>query len=82
MADKSKQQAVPAINEESNYGESQSEEEEEAEESKMPTQCFQHVQQNKKLAKKKANKAKAKAALMHKAKNDFSGCISDGLEVK
>ncbi|KAG6870568.1 hypothetical protein C0992_012995, partial [Termitomyces sp. T32_za158] len=35
-----------------------------------------------KLAKKKANRAKAAAALAHRAQNDFSGRIPDGLGVK
>ncbi|KAG6871461.1 hypothetical protein C0995_004382 [Termitomyces sp. Mi166 len=45
-------------------------------------QRFQHVQYNKKLAAKKVSKAKAEAALQHRAINDFSGCIPDGLRVK
>ncbi|KAG6876105.1 hypothetical protein C0993_005504 [Termitomyces sp. T159_Od127] len=58
-------EALP-INNNSNYGELQSEEEEEEEEEgKMPAQRFQHIQQNKKIAKKKANKAKAAATLAH-----------------
>ncbi|KAG6858045.1 hypothetical protein C0995_003108 [Termitomyces sp. Mi166 len=40
------------------------------------------MQYNKKLAAKKASKAKAEAALQHRAINDFSGCIPDGLGVK
>ncbi|KAG6870362.1 hypothetical protein C0995_013526, partial [Termitomyces sp. Mi166 len=40
------------------------------------------LQYNKKLATKKANKAKAEAALQHRAINDFSGHIPDGLGVK
>ncbi|KAG6875571.1 hypothetical protein C0992_003263 [Termitomyces sp. T32_za158] len=60
----------------------QSEEEEEAEEGELAAQRFQRVQHNKKLAKKKANKAKAAAALAHRVQNDFSGCIPDGLGVK
>ncbi|KAG6884203.1 hypothetical protein C0993_000439 [Termitomyces sp. T159_Od127] len=47
------------------YGELQSEEEEEEEEGKTPAQHFQCIQQNKKIAKKKANQAKAAAALVH-----------------
>ncbi|KAG6870872.1 hypothetical protein C0995_009980 [Termitomyces sp. Mi166 len=45
-------------------------------------QRFQHVQYNKKLAAKKASKGKAEAALQHRAINDFSGCIPNGLGVK
>ncbi|KAG6874781.1 hypothetical protein C0992_006579 [Termitomyces sp. T32_za158] len=60
----------------------QSEEEEEAKEGELAAQRFQHVQRNKKLAKKKANRAKAAAALAHRAQNDFSGRIPDGLGVK
>ncbi|KAG6874981.1 hypothetical protein C0992_005695, partial [Termitomyces sp. T32_za158] len=61
VADKCKQHVVPSIDDNSNYGESLSEEEEE--EGKAPAQCFQCVQQNKKLAEKKANKANNAAAL-------------------
>ncbi|KAG6873812.1 hypothetical protein C0992_008408, partial [Termitomyces sp. T32_za158] len=81
-AGKGKQRAVPAIKDDSDYGQLQSEEEEEAEEGELAAQRFQHVQRNKKLAKKKANRAKAAAALAHRAQNDFSGCIPDGLGVK
>ncbi|KAG6880883.1 hypothetical protein C0995_003990 [Termitomyces sp. Mi166 len=45
-------------------------------------QRFQRVQYNKKLAAKKASKAKAEAALQHRAINNFSGHIPDGLGVK
>ncbi|KAG6870895.1 hypothetical protein C0995_009801 [Termitomyces sp. Mi166 len=45
-------------------------------------QRFQHMQYNKKLAAKKARKAKAEAALQHRAINDFSGHIFNGLGVK
>ncbi|KAG6882759.1 hypothetical protein C0992_010736 [Termitomyces sp. T32_za158] len=79
---KGKQQAVPAIDDDSDYGQSQSKEEEEAKEGESAAQRFQHVQRNKKLAKKKANRAKAAAALVHRAQNDFSGHIPDGLGVK
>ncbi|KAG6878364.1 hypothetical protein C0992_008220 [Termitomyces sp. T32_za158] len=79
--DKGKQRAVPAIENDSNYGQSQSEEEE-AKEGESAAQHFQHVQHNKKLAKKKANRAKAAAAIAHRAHNDFSGHIPDGLGVK
>ncbi|KAG6858449.1 hypothetical protein C0995_016515, partial [Termitomyces sp. Mi166 len=40
------------------------------------------MQYNKKLTAKKVSKAKAEAALQHRAINDFSGCIPDGLGVK
>ncbi|KAG6897229.1 hypothetical protein C0992_003333 [Termitomyces sp. T32_za158] len=80
-ADKGKQRAVPAIEDDSNYGQSQSKEEE-AKEGKLAAQRFQHVQRNKKLTKKKVNRAKAAAAIVHKAPNNFSGCIPDGLGVK
>ncbi|KAG6876921.1 hypothetical protein C0993_012067 [Termitomyces sp. T159_Od127] len=56
---------APPIDEKSNYGESQSEREEEEEEGKTPTQHSQRIQQNKKITKKKTNKAKAAAALAH-----------------
>ncbi|KAG6886546.1 hypothetical protein C0992_003486 [Termitomyces sp. T32_za158] len=82
VVDKGKQRAVPAIEDDSDYGQLQSEEEEEAEEGELPAQHFQRVQRNKKLAKKKANKAKAAAAIVHRAQNDFSGRIPDGLGVK
>ncbi|KAG6877591.1 hypothetical protein C0993_005809 [Termitomyces sp. T159_Od127] len=64
-AKKGKHCKAPPINDNSNYGELQSEEEEEEEEGKMPAQRFQCVQQNKEIAKKKANKAKAAAASAH-----------------
>ncbi|KAG6882987.1 hypothetical protein C0992_010053, partial [Termitomyces sp. T32_za158] len=80
--DKGKQQAMPSIDDDSDYGQSQSKEEEEAKEGELAAQRFQRMQRNKKLAKKKANKAKAAAALVHRAQNDFSGRIPDGLGVK
>ncbi|KAG6870252.1 hypothetical protein C0992_000606, partial [Termitomyces sp. T32_za158] len=52
-AGKGKQRAVPAIEDDSDYEQSQSKEEEEAEEGESAAQRFQHVQRNKKLAKKK-----------------------------
>ncbi|KAG6884421.1 hypothetical protein C0992_006352, partial [Termitomyces sp. T32_za158] len=73
---------VPTKEDNSDYGQSSSEAEEEEEEGKTPAQHFQRVQRNKKLAKKKANRAQAAAALAHRAQNDFSGCIPDGLGVK
>ncbi|KAG6882112.1 hypothetical protein C0995_015786, partial [Termitomyces sp. Mi166 len=54
----------------------------ESKEGESVAQRFQHVQYNKKLAAKKASKAKAEAALQHRAINDFSRHISNGLEVK
>ncbi|KAG6893909.1 hypothetical protein C0992_008226, partial [Termitomyces sp. T32_za158] len=65
-----------------NYGQSFLEAEEEEEEGKTPAQHFQRVQQNKKLIKKKANRAQAAAALAHKAQNNFSGRIPNGLGVE
>ncbi|KAG6858172.1 hypothetical protein C0995_002952, partial [Termitomyces sp. Mi166 len=81
-ASKSKGKIVPTLSDESDYSESSSEHERESEEGKSAAQHFQHVQYNKKLAAKKANKAKAEAALQHRAINDFSGRIPDGLGVK
>ncbi|KAG6893809.1 hypothetical protein C0992_008553, partial [Termitomyces sp. T32_za158] len=80
--DKGKQWAVPAIENDSDYGQLQSKEEEEAKEGESAAQRFQHVQRNKKLTKTKANRAKAAAAIVHRAQNDFSGRIPDGLGVK
>ncbi|KAG6859487.1 hypothetical protein C0995_008015 [Termitomyces sp. Mi166 len=79
---KSKEKVVPMLSDESDYGESSSEHEQESEEGESVAQHFQHMQYNKKLAAKKANKAKAEAALQHRAINDFSGHIPDGLGVK
>ncbi|KAG6893694.1 hypothetical protein C0992_008989 [Termitomyces sp. T32_za158] len=59
---KGKQQVIPTEEDDNNYGQSSSEMEEEEEEGETPAQRFQHVQQNKKLAKKKANRAQAAAA--------------------
>ncbi|KAG6894415.1 hypothetical protein C0992_006223 [Termitomyces sp. T32_za158] len=81
-ASKGKQRVVPTEEDASNYGQSSSEAEEEEEEGEMPAQRFQRVQRNKKLAKKKANRAQAAAALTHRAQNEFSGRIPDGLGVK
>ncbi|KAG6882140.1 hypothetical protein C0995_015719, partial [Termitomyces sp. Mi166 len=53
-----------------------------SEEGESAAQRFQHVQYNKKLAAKKANKAKTEAALQHRAINDFSGHIPNELGVK
>ncbi|KAG6858725.1 hypothetical protein C0993_005156, partial [Termitomyces sp. T159_Od127] len=60
---KGKTKAVPMEEDASDYGQSSEEEEEEEEEGETPAQCFQRVQQNKKLAKNKANRAEAAAAL-------------------
>ncbi|KAG6883241.1 hypothetical protein C0995_012576, partial [Termitomyces sp. Mi166 len=73
---------VLMLSDKSDYGESLSEHEQELEEGESAAQHFQHVQYNKKLAAKKANKAKAEAALQHRAINDFSGRIPNGLGVK
>ncbi|KAG6870407.1 hypothetical protein C0995_013202, partial [Termitomyces sp. Mi166 len=81
-ASKSKGKIVPTLSDESDCGESLSEHERESEEGESAAQHFQHVQYNKKLTAKKANKAKAEAALQHRAINDFSGRIPDGLGVK
>ncbi|KAG6857943.1 hypothetical protein C0995_003981, partial [Termitomyces sp. Mi166 len=81
-ASKGKRKVVLTLSDESNYGESSSEHEWESEEGESAAQRFQRVQYNKRLAAKKVNKAKAEAALQHRAINDFSGCISDGLGVK
>ncbi|KAG6858390.1 hypothetical protein C0995_000354, partial [Termitomyces sp. Mi166 len=77
-----KEKIVPMLSNKSDYGELLSEHERESEEGESAAQRFQHVQYNKKLAAKKANKAKAEAALQHRAINDFSGCIPNGLGVK
>ncbi|KAG6859017.1 hypothetical protein C0995_012210 [Termitomyces sp. Mi166 len=81
-ASKGKGKIVLTLSDESDYGESSSEHEQETEEGESVAQCFQHVQYNKKLAAKKASKAKAEAALQHRAINNFSGRIPDGLGVK
>ncbi|KAG6859161.1 hypothetical protein C0995_011059 [Termitomyces sp. Mi166 len=81
-ASKGKGKVVPMLSDESNYGELLSEHKWESEEGESAAQCFQHMQYNKKLAAKKANKAKAEAALQHRAINDFSGRIPNRLGVK
>ncbi|KAG6870698.1 hypothetical protein C0995_011320 [Termitomyces sp. Mi166 len=81
-ASKGKGKIVPMLSDESNYGESSSEHEQKSEEGESAAQRFQCVQYNKKLTAKKANKAKAEAALQHRAINDFSGRIPNGLGVK
>ncbi|KAG6858855.1 hypothetical protein C0995_013439, partial [Termitomyces sp. Mi166 len=79
---KGKGKIVLTLSDESDYGESLSEHEQESEEGESAAQHFQRMQYNKKLAAKKANKAKAEAALQHRAINDFSGRIPDRLGVK
>ncbi|KAG6868964.1 hypothetical protein C0995_004306, partial [Termitomyces sp. Mi166 len=81
-ASKGKGKVVPMLSDKSNYGESLSEHEQESEEGESVAQRFQCVQYNKKLAAKKARKAKAEAALQHRAINDFSGHIPNRLGVK
>ncbi|KAG6896836.1 hypothetical protein C0995_011000 [Termitomyces sp. Mi166 len=81
-ASKGKRKVVPTLSDESDYGESLSVHEQKSEEGESVAQRFQHVQYNKKLTAKKASQAKAEAALQHRAINDFSGCIPDGLGVK
>ncbi|KAG6895096.1 hypothetical protein C0993_010165 [Termitomyces sp. T159_Od127] len=78
-ASKGKTKAIPMEEDASDYGQSSKEEEEEEEEGETPAQRFQHVQRNKKLAKKKANRAEAAAALARRVQNDFSGRIPNGL---
>ncbi|KAG6885620.1 hypothetical protein C0995_009198 [Termitomyces sp. Mi166 len=79
---KDKGKIVPTLSDESDYDELLSKHEQESEEGESVAQRFQRVQYNKKLAAKKVSKAKAEAALQHRAINDFSGCIPDGLGVK
>ncbi|KAG6882293.1 hypothetical protein C0995_015068 [Termitomyces sp. Mi166 len=79
---KGKGKVVAMVNNESNYGQSLSEDEQESEEGESAAQRFQCMQQNKRLASKKANVAKARDAQQHRAINDFSECIPDGLGVK
>ncbi|KAG6894019.1 hypothetical protein C0995_015300, partial [Termitomyces sp. Mi166 len=79
---KGKGKIVLMLSDESDYGESLSEHEQESEKGESAAQRFQRVQYNKKLAAKKANKAKAEAALQHRVINDFSGHIPDRLGVK
>ncbi|KAG6859302.1 hypothetical protein C0995_009831 [Termitomyces sp. Mi166 len=79
---KGKGKVVLTLSDKSDYGESLFEHKWESEEGESVAQRFQHVQYNKKLTAKKARKAKAEAALQHRAINDFSGRIPDGLGVK
>ncbi|KAG6859255.1 hypothetical protein C0995_010279 [Termitomyces sp. Mi166 len=81
-ASKGKEKIVPTLSDKSDYGELSSEHEQESEEGESVAQHFQRVQYNKKLTAKKASKAKAEAALQHRAINDFSGRIPDRLGVK
>ncbi|KAG6871807.1 hypothetical protein C0995_016338 [Termitomyces sp. Mi166 len=79
---KGKAKVVATVNNESDYGQSSSEEEQELEERESAAQRFQHVQRNKKLTLKKANAAKARDAQQHRAINDFSRHIPNRLGVK
>ncbi|KAG6891818.1 hypothetical protein C0995_007546, partial [Termitomyces sp. Mi166 len=81
-ASKGKGKVVPTLSDESDYDKSSSMHEQELEEGESVAQRFQHMQYNKKLAAKKARKAKAEAALQHRAINDFSGRIPNELGVK
>ncbi|KAG6858329.1 hypothetical protein C0995_000744, partial [Termitomyces sp. Mi166 len=79
---KGKEKVVLTLSDKSDYGESLSMHKQDSEEGESVAQRFQRVQYNKKLTAKKVRKAKAEAALQHRAINDFSGRIPDGLEVK
>ncbi|KAG6859399.1 hypothetical protein C0995_008940 [Termitomyces sp. Mi166 len=79
---KGKEKVVAMIENESDYGQFSSEDEQELKEGELAAQHFQCMQQNKKLAMKKANVAKGEATQQHQAINDFSGCIPNKLEVK
>ncbi|KAG6883459.1 hypothetical protein C0995_012249, partial [Termitomyces sp. Mi166 len=81
-ASKGKGKVVLMLSDKSNYGELSSVHEQESEKGESVAQRFQRVQYNKKLAAKKVRKAKAEAALQHRAINDFFGCIPDRLGVK
>ncbi|KAG6856104.1 hypothetical protein C0995_005744, partial [Termitomyces sp. Mi166 len=70
------------LSDKSDYGESLSVQEQELEKGESVAQRFQHMQYNKKLAAKKVRKAKAEAALQHRAINDFSRRIPNGFGVK
>ncbi|KAG6886480.1 hypothetical protein C0995_007500 [Termitomyces sp. Mi166 len=59
---KGKGKAVATVNDESDYGQSSSEEEQESKEGESAAQRFQHVQRNKKFTSKKVNAAKARDA--------------------
>ncbi|KAG6877474.1 hypothetical protein C0993_007039 [Termitomyces sp. T159_Od127] len=76
-ASKEKQQVILTKEDKSKYGQLSFKVEEEEEEGKTLAQHFQHVQHNKKLLKKEANKAQAAAALAHRAQNDFFGSLAD-----
>ncbi|KAG6886340.1 hypothetical protein C0995_008617 [Termitomyces sp. Mi166 len=78
-ASKDKGKVVLTLSDKSDYGELLFVHKRESEEGESVAQRFQHVQYNKKLAAKKARKAKAEVALQHRAINDFSGRISDRL---
>ncbi|KAG6884025.1 hypothetical protein C0995_011078, partial [Termitomyces sp. Mi166 len=79
---KGKEKAVAMVNNESDYGQSLSEDKQESEERESAAQRFQRMQQNKKLTSKKANAAKVRDAQQHWAINDFSERIPNGLGVK
>ncbi|KAG6901294.1 hypothetical protein C0995_013942 [Termitomyces sp. Mi166 len=79
---KGKGKAVTMVNDESDYGQSSSEDKQKSEQGESAAQRFQRMQQNKKLALKKANVAKARDAQQNQAINDFSGHILNGLGVK
>ncbi|KAG6858477.1 hypothetical protein C0995_016288, partial [Termitomyces sp. Mi166 len=64
---KGKEKAVAMVNNESNYGQSLSEDKQESEEGESTAQRFQRVQRNKKLTLKKVNVAKARDAQQHRA---------------
>ncbi|KAG6876933.1 hypothetical protein C0993_011960 [Termitomyces sp. T159_Od127] len=80
-ASKGKAKAM-LLDDESNYGEEELEQEHDLEEGKMPQEKLQQVAWNKHIAKKKANIATAHAAQVKKAVNNFSGQIPNGLGVK
>ncbi|KAH0581435.1 hypothetical protein H2248_012516 [Termitomyces sp. 'cryptogamus'] len=81
-ASKEKQKAVVPEEGENDYRELQTEEEEDEEDGEMAAQCFQHMQCNKKLIQKKANKAKEAVVIAYKVQSDFLGHIPNGLGVK
>ncbi|KAG6871481.1 hypothetical protein C0995_004161 [Termitomyces sp. Mi166 len=81
-ASKGKGKVVLTLLDKSNYSESSSMHERESEKGESVAQHFQRMQYNKKLAAKKVRKAKAEAALQHRAINDFSRRIPNGFGVK
>ncbi|KAG6899913.1 hypothetical protein C0993_005388, partial [Termitomyces sp. T159_Od127] len=74
---KGKQTVVLTEEDKSDFEQLLLEAEEEEEEGIMPAEYFQHIQQNKKLAKKKVNKAQTVATLTQKVQNNFFRQISD-----